>query len=338
MGSMGGPRREPLKRAGSGRTVVAGLGQCSLDFLCTIPEYPEPDTKCEFLDFLVQGGGPVATALVVLARWGVSTRFAGLVCRDRFGEEILDGLADEGIDTKWVVTRETGRSQVAMICAEPESGRRTIFWGRPEGPPLAPEEIPPGLLEGADVLLLDGLFLEVSLGLARRARERGIPVVLDAGSLRPGMLDLVRLTDHLIAAENFFRAFRPGKPAAERLDALRRMGPELVAVTLGKEGSLGSWGEGAMRLGSLPVRAVDTTGAGDVFHGAYIYALLEGLSPPDRLRWATVAASLSCRRLGGRSGIPRREEVEARMAELGAFTPVRATTEEENQEITGRSR
>jgi ribokinase len=292
--------------------------------LCTIDQYPPSDTKCEFDDFLIQGGGPVATALVALARWGISARFAGVVCSDPFGRLILQGLQEAQVDTSAMRVQEGGRSQFAFICVEKNSGKRTIFWGRPKASPFRPSDIPKEFLNGVQALHLDGLFLEASLHLAREAKERQIPVVLDAGSLRPGMLDLIRFTDHLITAENFIGQYLPEQPLASRLARLKEMGPEVVTVTLGHNGSVSLWEEIPYRLPALKVQATDTTGAGDVFHGAYIYGLLQGGSPPERIQWATVAAGLSCRSLGGRSGIPSRREVEERLSEPGAFLSLKA--------------
>lgn len=313
----GSPDRSRQRRRGS--AIVAGLGQCSLDYLCTIDQYPRVDTKCEFSDFLVQGGGPVATALVMLARWGISARFAGVACRDRFGRAILEGLEDEQIDTSAVRIERGERSQFAFICVEKRTGKRTVFWGRPEASSLRASDIPEGFLNNANALHLDGLFVEASLHLARRAKERNIPVILDAGSLRLGMLELVRYTDHLIAAENFIGRFRPGGSLTSCLRELRQMGPQVVTVTLGERGSVSLWEDAPYRLPALRVEAKDTTGAGDVFHGAYIYGLLQGWSVPERIRWATVAAGLSCRSLGGRAGIPALKEVRERLSEPGPF-------------------
>jgi ribokinase len=254
-----------------------------------------------------------------LSRWGIAARFAGVVGGDPFGRIILKGLQEERIDTSAVRVREGGRSQFAFICVEPKTGHRTIFWGRPEASPLQAAEVPEGFLRDAGALHLDGLFLEASLHSARSAKRCGIPVVLDAGSLKPGMLELIRYTDHLIAAEEFIRRYEPEAPLARRLCKLREMGPEVVTVTLGDRGSVSLWEDAPAWLGALRVKAVDTTGAGDVFHGAYIYGLLKGWSPPERIRWATVAAGLSCRFLGGRSGIPSLREVRERLSETGPF-------------------
>ncbi len=313
----GSPDRS--RQTNRGSSIVAGLGQCSLDYLCTIDQYPPADTKCEFNDFLVQGGGPVATALVVLARWAISARFAGVVCKDRFGRVILEGLEGERIDTSAVRIERGERSQFAFICVEKGTGKRTIFWGRPETSSFPASEVPEDFLRDVDALHLDGLFIEASLHLARKAKERNIPVILDAGSLRPGMLELVRYTDHLIAAENFIGQVQPEASLTTRLRELRQMGPQVVTVTLGERGSVSLWEDVPCRLPALRVEARDTTGAGDVFHGAYIYGLLQGWSVPERIRWATVAAGLSCRSLGGRSGIPALEEVRQRLSEPGPF-------------------
>jgi ribokinase len=241
------------------------------------------------------------------------------VCGDRFGRVILEGLRNERIDTAGVLSQKGERSQFAFICVEKDTGKRTIFWGRPEAASYPAARIPKDFLEDARALHLDGLYQEASLHLAREAQERNIPVVLDAGSLRPGMLDLIPHTDHLIAAEEFIGQVQPEASLVSRIQSLHRMGPQVVTVTFGERGSVSLWDETPLWLPALRVKAKDTTGAGDVFHGAYIYGLLQAWSVPDRIRWATVAAGLSCRALGGRSGIPMLEEVRRRLPELGPF-------------------
>ena len=146
------------------------------------------------------------------------------------------------------------------------------------------------------------------------------------------MLDLIRYTDHLITAENFIGEYFPEQPLASRLGRLKEMGPQVVTVTLGQKGSVSLWEDIPYRLPALTVQARDTTGAGDVFHGAYTYGLLQGWSPPERIRWATVAAGLSCRSLGGRAGIPTLNEVEERLPEPGPFLSVMDGTTENPSE------
>jgi len=156
--------------AGSGVDVY-GLGQCSVDYLGRIAGYPQPDAKCEFHDLTVQGGGPVATALVALARWGMRCAFTGVVGDDWIGGEIRRSLEKDHVNTGGLLARPAAESQFAFIVAEPGSGRRTIFWRRPTGPPPRSSELDTDLLRRARVFHTDGLFPEASLAAARVARK-----------------------------------------------------------------------------------------------------------------------------------------------------------------------
>ena len=152
---------------------VFALGQCPLDYLGKIETYPPPDTKCEFYDLVMEGGGPSATALVALARWGVSCAFSGVVGDDPFGDVIKASLEREGIDTKGLITRKGCDSQFAFIVAEPAMSRRTIFWRRPTGPPLKPEEIDFKAIRKAKVLHVDGLYPEAALAASKAIKSAG---------------------------------------------------------------------------------------------------------------------------------------------------------------------
>ncbi len=184
---------------------VAGLGQCSLDNLFIVDSFPEPDTKKEVLEWTTAGGGPVATALVSLARLGINCSFCGIVGDDEAGDNIKDSLKSENIDLKGLLTRPRSESQVAFICIEKGSGKRTIFWKRPSAGPLKPYELPDDFLSNADFFLIDGLMAEVSIYAARKARERNIPVMLDAGRTREGIIELAHLCDYVVGSEEFAR-------------------------------------------------------------------------------------------------------------------------------------
>lgn len=286
---------------------VFGLGQCSLDYLGRIDRFPDPDTKCEFRDLTIQGGGPVATALVALSRWGKRCFFCGVVGDDPFGAAIVDSLAREGIETGGIHVRRGGGSQFAFIAAEAGSGRRTIFWRRPTGAPIRPEEIPWEAARRSRVVLTDGIFPDAALALAKKAKEWGVPVVVDAGSLRDGMLDLAPWSDHFIASETFARSLMGTDDPEGACQRLAALGPAVTGVTLGAEGSV-FYAEGRLiRQEAFAVHAEDTTGCGDVFHGGYVYGLLEGWPLEERLRFASWAAAQVARRLGGRAGIPARQ-------------------------------
>ena len=283
---------------------VYGLGQCSLDYIGKIEKYPPADSKCEFTGLVVQGGGPVATALSALSRWGIRCAFAGVIGDDAFGKQIRASLEAEGIDIRGLLVRKGLESQFAFIAAEPGLGRRTIFWQRPTGPPLSPEELDFDLIRRARVFHTDGLFPEASLAAAKAAREAGVPVIGDAGSLREGMLDLARLSDCFIASSAFARSLLGKDDPVAACWEMAGLGPGLVGVTLGKEGYVALDQGRLIRRPAYPVAAVDTTGCGDVFHAGFMYGLIKGWTMDRSLDWGAWAASRVSLKLGGRAGIP----------------------------------
>lgn len=287
------------------RLDVYGLGQCCIDYLARIPAYPPPDSKCEVVELVVEGGGPVATALVALSRWGLSCAVVGVVGDDRFGSEIRESLAREGIDTTGLIVRESTDSQLAFAVAEPATGRRTIFWRRPTGQPPRADELDLARIGSARVLLTDGLFPEASIAAAGTARQAGAQVIVDAGSHRGGMLELARLADHFLASETFARSFAPGATAIEVCRRLAELGPSVVGVTLGARGWVALADGRELSGAAYPVDAVDTTGCGDAFHAGYAYGLLEGRPVERRLDLAAWVASRVALGLGGRAGLPR---------------------------------
>ena len=283
---------------------VCGLGQCTLDYLGIVDSYPPVDAKCEFRDLTMQGGGPAATALVALCRWGVSCAFCGVVGDDAFGKAIVESLVAEGVDASDVLVRPGAVSQFAFISAEAPAGRRNIFYRKPSGAPPAIHEIPVRRIEGAEVFHTDGLFGEACLAAARAARKAGAVVSVDAGSLREGMVELAKECDHFIASEAFSRSFVGKDDPQGACEKLADICPGVVGVTLGAKGSLFLENGKRVRISAWPVEALDTTGCGDVFHAGYIYGLLKKWPLERRIDFASWAASRVSLRLGGRAGIP----------------------------------
>ncbi len=288
---------------------VYGLGQCCLDYVGKVDTYPPPDVKCEFTEMVIQGGGPVATALVALARWSISCTFTGVIGDDQFGSIIKETLEDENVDTGGLLVRQGSDSQFAFILAEPGVGRRTIFWRRPTGSPPSPEEIDYSSIRKAEVFHTDGLFTEVSLAAASAAKEAGVQIVVDAGSLRGGMLDLARLSDYFLASETFAdELVGQGKPL-QACYQLAELGPHVVGVTLGPKGYVALDGGRIIERPAYQVEPVDTTGCGDVFHAGFIYGLLKRWKVEKSLDFAAWTAAQVSLKLGGRAGIPQLERV-----------------------------
>lgn len=297
--------------------IVAGIGQCSWDYIVLVDNYPPADTKKEALQWQEQGGGPVATALVALSRLGIPCRFAGITGNDEAGGKIDASLGREGIDVRWIRKREGASSQVAFIVVEKETAKRTIFWKRPTGSPMQPEETGDGFLGKCNFLLLDGLMAEASLAAAEMARAQNIPVMLDAGRVRPGMLELARLCDYVVASEEFAKDLGLTPDPREVQKKRQELGVRILTITLGERGSITASGDEPFHFPSFRVDAVDTTGAGDVFHGGYVFGLLQGWSLRDTVAFASAMAALKCREIGGRQGIQGISGVMKFLAEQG---------------------
>jgi sulfofructose kinase len=289
---------------------VVGLGQACVDYLGRVPSYPCEDGKVELLDLRSQCGGPASTALVTLSRLGIKTSFLGSISDDPIGVEVLKGLEADRVDTSFLKITPGHTSQFAFIAVSRESGNRTVFWHRGSAPPLRKEEVDLSLFSEAKVLHLDGLMIEASIEAAGQARARELKVVLDAGTMREGSLELMPQIDVLIASARFAAPLvGENSPAEKALEALSRFGPKEIVITLGAKGSVG-WNRGKLFAQSaFPTDVVDTTGAGDVYHGAYIYGLLKDWSMERCMRFASAASALKCKAGGARAGIPTLPEV-----------------------------
>jgi sugar/nucleoside kinase (ribokinase family) len=289
---------------------VIGVGLSALDYLGIIDQYPPPaDVKIQMSEFTKQGGGPVATALVALARLGANVAFVGKMGDDDSGNFMKSELEKENVDVSHVVIEPGGISQPAFIVVDKNTGGRTIFWSESNISPLRASEIDRDFVTSGRILHLDGLQMEAGIIAARWARESGMTVVLDGDTIRHGIDGLIALTHVLIASKNFAEKLTGEKDPKKAMQNMRSMGPDIVGITLGEDGCILSWDDKTLHKTGFKVDVVDTTGAGDVFHGAFIYGLLRDWSIERTADFANAVAAMKCRKLGGRSGIPTLDEV-----------------------------
>ncbi len=293
------------------KPLVIGLGQCSLDILGQVDNYPSLDEKAELNSLLVQGGGPVATALVTLSRLGVPVAIVGAVGDDNFGRQIREGLFQENVDCTYLLQSPQSSSQVAFVTVDAQ-GHRNIFWHRGTAHPVVPEGLPGLLADSVRILHLDGLHLDPAIAAAKLARRQAVTTVLDAGTLRPGIEDLLPFIDHLVVSDKFARQFIGKDDPEAAIRGLLSYGAVAVTVTMGHSGSL-SMGKGVppIHQPAFAVKTIDTTGCGDVFHGGYIYALLQDWTLERAVRFAAACAALKACALGGRTAIPSLQDVES---------------------------
>jgi sulfofructose kinase len=290
------------------RMDVVGLGFTSLDSIGIVPHLPGVDESVLLHDLTRQGGGPVAQALVTLARLGASVGFVGRVGDDEAGQEMVRSLRAEGVDVSRLQIEPGATSAQCIILVDRPTGKRSICCHPGTATAVPTAGLDMTYLCSGRFLHLDGHSPDAALVAARAARAAGIKVCLDAGGPGAHLEALVPLTDVLIAAEQFVVSVKSGgyqAAAAHLLD----LGPEVVVVTRGEHGSYTRTREDEFHQEAFHVPVVDTTGAGDVFHGAYLYGLLQGWDRMTTARFAGATAALKCARLGGRAGIPRREEV-----------------------------
>lgn len=283
--------------------IITGIGYCGMDYLCRVPYIPLDD-KVELSESLIQGGGPCATAMVTAARLGAKAAFCGAVGDDERGGLILKGLADERVDTRGVKVRRDIESPAAFCWIEQLTGKRSIAWTRGGAKPLSPREIDRDLICQSDVLHFDGHQTKAALAAAKLARQNGVAVSIDAGTLVADINELLARCDIIIASEKFAARYT-GETSPQK--ALKRLfaGPcRFAAVTLGKKGSVGFDGKTLIKCPPMDVTVVDTTGAGDVYHGAFAYAYATGRTWVECMRFATAVAALKCRAFGGRTAIP----------------------------------
>lgn len=294
---------------------VLGIGNCTLDHFGIVDRFLDPGMKVGMSKFSVQGGGAAATAIVVLARWGVDTAFIGKVGDDLRGRQIEATLAEEGVDTSNLVHEEEAVSQFSFISLESTTGRRKMMFTRGTVSDIGPEEVSHEPLDDAELLLVDGLEPEPQLEMMRAAKDRGIPIILDSSDMDPSRKELVELSDYLLASERFASRYTGVGQLESICETLLSAGPKTVAVTLGDEGVVGAQrgGDGLVRERSYEVDVVDTTGAGDVFAGAFTYGVLNDWPLAKTTRVANITAALSCGGIGARGAIPAFRVVESRL-------------------------
>lgn len=288
---------------------VIGIGTCTADMLFVVPELPAFGRSWRASQYLRQGGGPVSTALVTLARLGVSTRFIGRVGDDPEGVFIRDEFQKEGVDVSQLMLEPNVFSRAVLVLVDQTTGERCFTSRRETNTPLAISDLDQQEIVSAKVLHLDDTD-ETSVQAAKWAKAAGVTVVLDGTWHSEELTEqLLPLVDIPIVSEAFAEGWMPDAPPEAVVEELYEFGARIAAVTLGERGCVAKSEAGILTLPAFPVDVVDTTGAGDAFHGGFIYGVLQNWSVTEIVRFASAVASINCRQLGGRSGLPTLKEV-----------------------------
>lgn len=305
---------------------VVGLGGNAVDRIVVVPHRPSHGEKLQASEWAAQGGGRAGTAMVAVARLGHMVRFLGGVGDDTEGAESLESLSTEGIELAGVKTRPGGLTQRAFILVDEETGERTIIWGRSDDIMLRPDEIDEELVTSGRLFYTDAQAPYASIKAADIARKSGMPVIADVEEVRPGIDDFLPQVDLLITNARFPEAATGSGSLDEATRILEeRTNGGLVIVTLGSRGAVARIDGRLEHFPAYSVDVVDTTGAGDVFHGAFAAACIDGLELADAIDFSNAVAAMKCRKLGGRDGIPlgadvvNRFRLETSRTELGGL-------------------
>jgi sulfofructose kinase len=294
---------------------VVGVGLNATDTLILLPKFPAYAGKIPFTGELLSPGGQVASAMVACAQLGLRVKYIGTVGDDERGRVQMESLLGSGINLDHVQIRRNCPNQTAYILIDQSTGERTVLWSRPDCLRLEESEITPEMIAGSRMLHIDGHDTPAIAKAAQIARQHDIPVTVDVDTIYHGFDAVLPNVDYLIASSEF-----PGQWTSER-DPFRALemiqdeyGMRVAAMTLGAHGALARVDGLFVYSPAFVVNCVDTTGAGDVFHGAFCYAILAGMSIEDALDLSNAMAALNCTAIGARGGIKTLDHARALMA------------------------
>lgn len=293
---------------------VCAVGGVCWDFVGIVEELPGLDEKAPLCELLQMGGGLSGTASAAVASLGGKVQVFGRLGDDDFGDKILAEFRQQGVATSGLQVLPGITSHFAFCLAHRATGKRTIFWKPGTYERMIEGELDLAAVTDCRALLVDHHHIRAATEAANYARSQGLPVVGDIERVQPGDWEFLRATTHPIVPRRFLRQLTGEDDLPAAVQRVQERGVELVIVTQGEEGVTAYTPEGEMHQPAFRVETVvDTTGAGDVFHGAFAYGLALGYDLAKNLQFAGAAAALSCRGLGGRGALPTMADVQALM-------------------------
>lgn len=284
--------------------------------MCRVDGLPPFAGKAAMEGYAEMPGGQVATAVLACARLGLRCAYAGRVGDDPAADDALAPLREAGVDVSGVRRVAGAPSQLAIILVDRESGERTILWYRDPRLRIRREDLDRAAIASVRALHLDAGDPEAAAWAARVARDAGVAVVLDADTAEPAIARILPHVDFPIVSRSFAEAFTGHSSPREALRELAKEAREarLAVVTLGESGALANDGERDYETPAFEIAARDTTGAGDAFHGGFVWALLRGEDAEGALRAAHGVAAMNCEALGAQGGLPTAEALRAFLA------------------------
>lgn len=304
--------------------TVLGVGHLCMDKICLCEDYPEENTSRHILHFSEHPGGTVAQAIAAMARLGMPVGYLGDFGDDAVGKYLYEDCKKEGIDVSHCKFHPDTAHAFTNVVVNIRRNTRTFFSYHGKFPPLAFSPEDEAYLAKAKVLHLDNTDPENALTAARLAKKHGLLVSLDGSSMAEDNeknWGLVHMVDVLITNDQFPSRLTGIPDRGEALlEIFRRERPKVLISTAGEQGCMTVADGQIVSFEAFPIHPVDTTGAGDVFHGAFLYCFLQGKTLADSIRFSSAAAAISCGMVGGRNGIPNLAQVEAFLTEKGTVS------------------
>ncbi len=292
---------------------IVGIGVCTVDHLVTVARMPERNENMAAINYDRQPGGLASIALIAAARLGARAKIIARIGDDEAGDYIRRVLQAEGVDASQLLVEPGSESHLSVILVHEASGDRSIITRPPTGKPISAKEFTREDITAARALFIDTLN-DATLQAARWAKEAGMKVLLDPALPYDDIKPLLPYVDVPIVPEYWARALMPEDPPAAVAERLHDEGAEIAVVTLGERGAVAAWDGGGQAFPAFSVDVVDTTGAGDAYHGAFLYALLQDWDVPRMARFASAVGAMNCRAMGGRKALPTRHEVDQFLA------------------------
>ena len=289
---------------------IVGIGANVYDTLITLPTYPKEDTKMRASATKVSGGGPCATGLVAASKLGASTAFIGTVSDDTASGYLLKDFEGYGVSTEYIDVKNGYDAFSSYIWLCEDKTTRTCVFHKGNIPPLVLSEKQKEAIRNAQILMVDGNDMSAAIEGAKIANESGTKVLYDAGGLYEGVENLLPYSDILIPSEEFALGHTGAETAEEAAVVLfEKYSPEIVVITRGKEGGIIYDGKEAVSYPAFLVDAVDSNGSGDVFHGAFAFAITQNMDYNKACVFSSAVSALKCTKLGAREGAPTYDEI-----------------------------
>lgn len=293
---------------------VVGIGLNATDTLILLSHFPAYAGKVAFEKEILSPGGQVASAMVTCANLGLRVKYIGTVGDDERGRVQLESLGKTGINLDHVQVRENCPNQTAYIMIDQTTGERTVLWKREDCLRLEADSITPEQITCARLLHIDGHDTAAVAKAARIARQHSIPVTVDVDTIYHGFDNVLPNVDYLVASSEFPVQWTNERDPFRALEVIQdEYSIPVAAMTLGAHGALARVGGEYVYSPAFVVNCVDTTGAGDVFHGAFCYSVLQKMPMRDALEFSNAMAALNCTALGARGRVATVNEARALM-------------------------